>query len=209
MADYTEEQIDQILRNMVKAAKDNAVMLAKMAVEETGFGKVEDKTYKNHLASTILYQSIKDMKTIGIIRNDEANQIMDVAEPVGLVMGIIPSTNPTSTAIYKAMIAIKSRNAIVFSPHPSAAKCTLKAAEIMNQAAVEAGAPANIIGCISLPTMNATNELMESKEVKMIIATGGPGLVKAAYSKGKPALGVGAGNCPAYIERTANVPESS
>ncbi|MDR7240461.1 acetaldehyde dehydrogenase (acetylating) [Neobacillus drentensis] len=205
MADYTEEQIDQILRNMVKAAKDHAVMLAKMAVEETGFGKVEDKTYKNHLASTILYQSIKDMKTIGIIRHDEATQIMDVAEPVGLVMGIIPSTNPTSTAIYKAMIAIKSRNAIVFSPHPSAAKCTIKAAEIMNQAAVEAGAPANIIGCISLPSMNATNELMESKEVKMIIATGGPGLVKASYSKGKPALGVGAGNCPAYIEKTANV----
>ncbi|MEH7158353.1 acetaldehyde dehydrogenase (acetylating) [Neobacillus drentensis] len=205
MADYTEEQIDQILRNMVKAAKEHAVMLAKMAVEETGFGKVEDKTYKNHLASTILYQSIKDMKTIGIIRHDEATQIMDVAEPVGLVMGIIPSTNPTSTAIYKAMIAVKSRNAIVFSPHPSAAKCTLKAAEIMNQAAVEAGAPANIIGCISLPSMNATNELMECKEVKMIIATGGPGLVKASYSKGKPALGVGAGNCPAYIERTANV----
>lgn len=205
MADYTEEQVDQILRNMVKAAKDHAVMLAKMAVEETGFGKVEDKTYKNHLASTILYQSIKDMKTIGIIRHDEATQILDVAEPVGLVMGIIPSTNPTSTAIYKAMIAIKSRNAIVFSPHPSAAKCTVKAAEIMNQAAVEAGAPANIIGCISLPSMNATNELMECKEVKMIIATGGPGLVKASYSKGKPALGVGAGNCPAYIERTANV----
>ncbi|MEH7504690.1 acetaldehyde dehydrogenase (acetylating) [Neobacillus drentensis] len=205
IAEYTEEQIDQILRNMVKAAKENAVMLAKMAVEETGFGKVEDKTYKNHLASAILYQSIKDMKTIGVIRNDEVNQIMDVAAPVGLVMGIIPSTNPTSTAIFKAMIAIKSRNAIVFSPHPSATKCTLKAAEIMNQAAVEAGAPANIIGCISLPIMNATTELMESKEVKMIIATGGPGLVKAAYSKGKPALGVGAGNCPAYIERTANV----
>lgn len=205
IADYTEEQIDRILRNMVAAAKKHAVVLAKMAVEETGFGKVEDKTYKNHLASTILYQSIKDMKTIGIIRHDEATQIMDVAEPVGLVMGIIPSTNPTSTAIYKAMIAIKSRNAIVFSPHPSAAKCTVKAAEIMNQAAVEAGAPANIIGCISMPSMNATNELMENKEVKMIIATGGPGLVKASYSKGKPALGVGAGNCPAYIERTANV----
>ncbi len=205
IAEYTEEQIDKILRNMVKAAKENAVQLAKMAVEETGFGKVADKTYKNHLASTILYQSIKDMKTIGVIRNDEVNQVMDVAEPVGLVMGIIPSTNPTSTAIFKAMIAIKSRNAIVFSPHPSAAKCTMKAAEIMNKAAVEAGAPANIVGCISMPSMNATNELMACKEVKMIIATGGPGLVKAAYSAGKPALGVGAGNCPAYIERTANV----
>jgi acetaldehyde dehydrogenase (acetylating) len=208
IAEYTEEQIDKILRNMVKAAKENAVILAKMAVEETGFGKIADKTYKNHLASTILYQSIKDMKTIGVIAHDEVKQVMDVAEPVGLLMGIIPSTNPTSTAIFKAMIAIKSRNAIVFSPHPSAAKCTLKAAEIMNQAAVEAGAPANIIGCISLPSMNATNELMECKEVKMIIATGGPGLVKASYSKGKPALGVGAGNCPAYIERTANIPKA-
>jgi acetaldehyde dehydrogenase (acetylating) len=204
IADFTEEQIDRILRNMVKAASENAVLLAKMAVEETGFGKVEDKTYKNHLASTILYQSIKNIKTIGVIHENITEKVMDIAEPVGLIMGIVPSTNPTSTAIYKAMISIKSRNAIIFSPHPSAAKCTLKAAEIMNKAAVEAGAPSNIIGCISMPTMVATNELMESKEVKMIIATGGPGLVKASYSKGKPALGVGAGNCPAFIERTAN-----
>ncbi|MEH7354901.1 acetaldehyde dehydrogenase (acetylating) [Neobacillus drentensis] len=208
IAEYTEEQIDRILRNMVKIAKEDAVLLAKMAVEETGFGKVEDKTYKNHLASTILYESIKDIKTIGVIREDEAEKVMDIAEPVGLIMGIIPSTNPTSTAIYKSMIAIKSRNAIVFSPHPSAAKCTLKAAELMNKAAEEAGAPANIIGCISLPTMNATNELMKNKEVKMIIATGGPGLVKASYSAGKPALGVGAGNCPTYIEKTANVKQA-
>lgn len=205
IAEYTEEQIDKILCNMVKAASENAVLLAKMAVEETGFGKVEDKTYKNHLASAILYNSIKDMKTIGVIRQDQTQKVIDFAEPVGLIMGIIPSTNPTSTTIYKAMIAIKSRNAIVFSPHPSAAKCTLKAAALMNEAAQEAGAPANIIGCISMPTMDATKELMESKEVNMIIATGGPGLVKASYSAGKPALGVGAGNCPTYIERTANV----
>lgn len=208
IAEYTEEQIDRILRNMVKIARENAVLLAKMAVEETGFGKMEDKTYKNHLASTILYDSIKDIKTIGVIREDEAEKVMDIAEPVGLIMGIIPSTNPTSTAIYKSMIAIKSRNAIVFSPHPSAAKCTLKAAELMNKAAEEAGAPANIIGCISMPTMGATNELMKNKEVKMIIATGGPGLVKASYSAGKPALGVGAGNCPTYIEKTANVKQA-
>lgn len=208
MAEYTEEQIDRILRNMVKATSENAVHLAKMAVDETGFGKVEDKTYKNHLASAILYQAIKNIKTIGVIREDQAEKVIDFAEPVGLIMGIVPSTNPTSTVIYKSMIALKSRNAIVFSPHPSAAKCTLEAAAIMNKAAVEAGAPANIIGCISMPTMDATNELMESKEVKMIIATGGPGMVKAAYSKGKPALGVGAGNCPAYIERTAKVKEA-
>lgn len=205
IADYTEEQIDKILKNMVRVASENAVMLAKMAVEETGFGKVEDKTYKNHMASKMMYDAIKDTKTIGVVREDPINKVMDIAEPVGLIMGIIPSTNPTSTTIYKAIIAIKSRNAVVFSPHPSALKCTLKAAELMNKAAIEAGAPENIVSCISLASMPATNELMKCPEVKMIIATGGPGLVKASYSSGKPALGVGAGNCPSYIERTADV----
>ena len=148
------------------------------------------------------------MKTIGIISEDPVARTMDVADPVGLLMGIVPSTNPTSTAIFKSIIAIKARNAIVFSPHPSAVKCTLKAATLMRDAAVEAGAPENIIGCISMPSMPATDELMHSKEVKMIIATGGPGMVKASYSAGKPALGVGAGNSPAYIERTANVQQA-
>lgn len=208
IADYTEEQIDKILRNMVKVARENAVSLAKMAVEETGFGKVADKTYKNHLASVVLYDAMKDLRTAGIIKADEVSQVIDIAEPVGLIMGIVPSTNPTSTAIFKSMIAIKARNAIVFSPHPSAAKCTLQAARLMHEAAVAAGAPANIIGCISMPTMEATNALMASKEVSMIIATGGPGMVKASYSAGKPALGVGAGNCPAYIEKSANVPQA-
>ncbi|GAA0751374.1 Aldehyde-alcohol dehydrogenase [bioreactor metagenome] len=208
IADYTEEQIDRILCNMVKVAEENSVCLAQMAVEETGFGKVEDKTYKNHMASTILYDAIKDMKTIGVIKEDEINKLIEIAEPVGLVMGIIPSTNPTSTTIFKSMIAIKSRNAVVFSPHPSAAECTIKAAKLMNDAAIEAGAPNNIIGCITTPTIGATNELMKSKEVAIIIATGGPGMVKAAYSSGKPALGVGAGNSPAYIERTANVEQA-
>jgi acetaldehyde dehydrogenase (acetylating) len=208
IADYTEEKIDKILRNMVKAAQENAVCLAKMAVEETGFGKVEDKTFKNHIASVKLYDAIKDMKTIGVIQENVDTKVIDIAEPVGLVMGIVPSTNPTSTAIFKSMISIKSRNAIVFSPHPSAAKCTIQAARIMNEAAVAAGAPANIIGCISMPTLDATNALMESKEVNMIIATGGPGMVKASYSAGKPALGVGAGNCPAYIEKTAKIPQA-
>ena len=202
---YTDDQIDRIIRNMVRVAEENAVMLAKMAVEETGFGKYEDKTYKNHMASTILYESIKDMKCSGIISEDPINRTMDVADPVGLVMGIVPSTNPTSTVIYKSIIAIKARNAIVFSPHPSALKCTVKAAELMLEAAVAAGAPANVIGCITMPTMPATNELMRSKEVKLILATGGPGMVRAAYSCGKPAIGVGAGNSPAYIERTADV----
>lgn len=208
LATYTEEQVDRIVRNMVRVAEENAVMLAQMAVEETGFGKVADKTYKNHMASTLLYEAIKDMKTVGIIHEDPINQTMDVADPVGLLMGIVPSTNPTSTTIFKSIIAVKARNAIVFSPHPSAAKCSGKAAALMAQAAVEAGAPENTIGCISMPSMPATNELMHCKEVKMIIATGGPGMVKAAYSAGKPALGVGAGNSPAYIERTANVKQA-
>lgn len=208
IAKFSQEQVDKIVLNMVKVAQANAVSLAKMAVEETGFGKVEDKTYKNHLASAVLYESIKDMKTCDIIGEDSVNKIIEVADPVGLLMGIIPSTNPTSTTIFKAIIAVKARNAIVFSPHPSAAKCTQKAAQLMLDAAVAAGAPAGIIGCISMPSMQATDELMHSKEVKMIIATGGPGMVKAAYSVGKPALGVGAGNSPAYIERTANVQQA-
>lgn len=205
IADFTEEQIDRILCNMVKVASENAVLLAKMAVEETGFGKVEDKTYKNHMASKLLYNAIKDMKTIGVISEDAVTKVMDIAEPMGLIMGIVPSTNPTSTAIFKSMISIKSRNGIVFSPHPSAAKCTMKAATLMHEAAVAAGAPANIIGCISMPSIDATNALMKAKEISMIIATGGPGMVRASYSAGKPALGVGAGNCPAYIEKTANI----
>lgn len=205
IADYSEEQIDRILQNMVRVAEENSACLAQMAVEETGFGKVADKTYKNHMASTMLYDSIKDMKTIGTICEDKVNGIIEIAEPVGLVMGIVPSTNPTSTAIFKAMISIKSRNAIVFSPHPAAAKCTTKAIQLMHDAAVEAGAPENIITGLTTLSLPATNELMKCGEVAIIIATGGPGMVKAAYSAGKPALGVGAGNSPAYIERTADI----
>jgi len=145
LADFSEEQIDAILRNMVKVARENAVSLAKMAVEETGFGKVKDKTYKNHMASVLLYEEIKNMKTVGIIREDSINKVMDIAEPMGLLMGIVPSTNPTSTTIFKSIISIKARNAIVFSPHPSALKCTLKAARLMNEAAIAAGAPGNVI----------------------------------------------------------------
>lgn len=207
-AQYTEEQVDRILRNMVKKAIDNAIVLAKMAVEETGFGKVEDKVFKNYLAAQFVYNYIKDMKTIGVIGQDPITRVTSIAEPMGLVMGIVPSTNPTSTAIYKSMIAIKARDAIVFSPHPSAFKCTKLAADLMAQAAEEAGAPKNVIQCIETPTMEATDELMHADEVSMIIATGGPGMVKAAYSAGKPALGVGAGNSPSYIEHTADIHQS-
>lgn len=207
-ATYTEDQVDRILRNMVKKALDNAVVLAKMAVEETGFGKVEDKVFKNFLGSQFVYNYIKDMKTIGVLEQDTINKVTSVAEPMGLIMGIVPSTNPTSTAIYKSLIAIKARDAIVFAPHPSAFKCTKLAVDLMAQAAEEAGAPKNVIQCVELPTMESTNELMHAKEVSMIIATGGPGMVKAAYSAGKPALGVGAGNSPSYIERTADIRQS-
>lgn len=206
IAEFTEEQIDRILRRMVEVAEEHGESLARMAVEETGFGVVEDKVYKNHMASGLLYEQIRDKKTIGVIDVDEKLQTITIAEPVGLLMGIVPSTNPTSTVLYKSLIAIKARNAIVFSPHPAAAKCTQMAIKLMHDAAVEAGAPANVIQGITLSTMAATNELMHAPEVAMIIATGGPGMVKAAYSSGKPALGVGAGNSPAYIEASADVP---
>lgn len=205
IATFTQEQIDRILESMKQAAEKHSVCLAEMAVAETGFGKVFDKAYKNHAASTLLFEEIKNQKTVGIINEDQAMGTFDVAEPVGLVLGIIPSTNPTSTVMFKAMVALKSRNAIVFAAHPAAKECTKKAADILLEAAVAAGAPKNIIGCVSTPTMASTNELMHSPEVALIIATGGPGMVKAAYSSGKPAIGVGAGNSPAYIERTANV----
>ena len=152
-----------------------------------------------------LYNYIKDMKTIGVIKEDKEKKVIEIAEPVGVLMGIIPSTNPTSTAIYKSIISIKSRNGIVFSPHPSALKCTCEAARLMAEAAVQAGAPEGIIGYITKPSMQGTNELMKAKEIAMIIATGGSAMVKAAYSAGKPALGVGPGNVPAFIEKTANI----
>lgn len=208
IATYNESQIDKILRSMVNKALDNAVELAAMAVNDTGFGNVKDKTVKNFMASQMVYNYIKDMKTIGVLSNDPIKKITEIAEPVGLLMGIVPSTNPTSTAIYNSMIAIKARNAIVFSPHPSAVKCTKRAADLMAEAAVEAGAPRNVIQCISTPSIESTNELMKADEISMIIATGGPGMVKAAYSAGKPALGVGAGNSPSYIEQTANICQS-
>lgn len=202
---YTYEQIDRILFSVMEAAEKHAKYLAELAVEETGFGVVKDKLYKNHMASGLLYEEIKNKQTIGVIDVSEEKQMIAYAEPVGLILGIVPSTNPTSTIIYKAMIALKSRNAIIFSPHPSALKCSMKAVEIVNEAAIKAGAPENIIQCIKLSTIEATDTVMKSDEVKMIIATGGPGMVKAAYSVGKPALGVGAGNSPAFIERSANV----
>ena len=208
LAEYSEEQIDKIIRNMAVAGEKHAVELAEMAVEETGFGIANDKVYKNHMATGMLYDYIKDMKTQGIISENKELRTVEIATPVGLIMGIVPSTNPTSTAMFKSIIALKARNPIVFSPHPAAKKCTLRAAEIMRKAAIEAGAPEGCIGCLETLSMEATDELMHDPNVKLIIATGGPGMVKAAYSAGKPAIGVGAGNSPSYIERTANVREA-
>ena len=204
-ATYSQEQVDKIFYEAAMAANKARIPLAKMAVEETGRGVLEDKVIKNHYAAEYIYNAYKDTKTCGVIERDDAYGITKIAEPIGIVGAVIPTTNPTSTVIYKSMIAIKAGNAIVFSPHPSAAKCTLKAAEVMREAAIKAGAPEGVIGCVSMPTMAATNELMHCKEVALIIATGGPGMVKAAYSAGKPAIGVGAGNSPAYIERSADV----
>lgn len=205
IAYFSDEQIDAILKNIVKAVETNAYYLADLAVEETGFGKLEDKAFKNYAASTLLYDEIKEYQTSGILQFDEKNKIFKVAEPMGLILGITPSTNPTSTIIYKSIISIKARNAIIFAPHPSAKRCSVAAAELVRKAAVEAGAPESIVGCVMNPTLESTNELMHSKDVALIIATGGPGMVKAAYSSGKPAIGVGAGNSPAYIEKTADV----
>jgi acetaldehyde dehydrogenase (acetylating) len=205
LASFDHEQVDRIIRSMVKAAADNAYRLAVLANSETGFGKVEDKAFKNRLASEALYSYIRDMRTTGIIREDNERKIIEIAEPVGVIAGIVPSTNPTSTVIYKSIISLKSRNGIVFTPHPSAAKCTIEAAKLMNEAAVAGGAPDGIVSCLSRVTMEATNELMKHPGISMILATGGSAMVKAAYSSGKPALGVGSGNVPAFIERSADI----
>lgn len=205
LKNYTFDQIDRIIKAIAEAGEIHAKELAEIAVEETGFGKVEDKIYKNHMASGLLYEEIKNQQTIGIVDADQEGQVITIADPVGLIMGIVPSTNPTSTVLYNSMIAIKSRNPIIFSPHPKASKCTSRAIEIVNEAAVKSGAPENIVQGLTKLSIDATNELMHADEVKLIIATGGPAMVKAAYSAGKPAIGVGAGNSPAYIEKTADI----
>lgn len=202
---FTQAQIDTIINAMREAGEANAGRLAQMAVAETGMGRYEDKCFKNFFAARYVFEYIQEMKTVGIIREDRANRIWEIAEPVGVIAGIVPTTNPTSTVIYKSMIALKARNAIVFSPHPSAVRCTFEAARIMHDAAVAAGAPEGSIGCLSTVTMAATQELMKHPDTAMILATGGTGLVRAAYSSGKPALGVGPGNVPAFVERTADL----
>ncbi|WP_394137968.1 acetaldehyde dehydrogenase (acetylating) [Cytobacillus oceanisediminis] len=205
---FSQEQVDEIVQKAAGAAYVKSLQLAQMAVEETGMGIVEHKKIKNEVGSMAVYESIKDEKTVGIIREDRVRKVTEVAYPYGVIAGIIPTTNPTSTAIFKALIALKTRNAIVVSPHPRAVKCTVEALKICSEAAVQAGAPEGLIGWISKPSMGATNELMKHGDVNLILATGGGGLVRAAYSSGKPAYGVGPGNVPCYIEKTAKVAQS-
>ena len=204
-ATYTQEQVDKIFRAAAIAAAQQRIPLAKMAVEETGMGVMEDKVIKNQFASEYIYNQYKDTKTCGVLSDDDAFGYRKVAEPIGVIAGVVPTTNPTATAIFKSLLALKTRNGIVFSPHPRAKKCTIAAAKIVLDAAVEAGAPKDIIGWIENPTMPLSNALMHHPHINLILATGGPGMVKAAYSSGKPALGVGAGNTPAVIDATANI----
>ena len=202
-ATYTQEQVDKIFFAAAVAANKMRIPLAKMAVEETGMGIVEDKVIKNHYAAEYIYNAYRDTKTCGIIEEDTAFGIKKIAEPIGVVAAVIPTTNPTSTAIFKCLLALKTRNAIIISPHPRAKKCTAAAAKIILDAAVAAGAPAGIIDWIDAPSLEMTNMVM--KEADIILATGGPGMVRAAYSSGKPAIGVGAGNTPAIIDDTADI----
>ena len=200
---FTQEQVDHIFFEAAMAANKARIPLAKMAVEETGMGVMEDKVIKNHYASEYVYHAYRSTKTVGVLEEDPAFGIKKIAEPIGLVAAVIPTTNPTSTAIFKALLCLKTRNAILISPHPRAKKCTAEAARIVYEAAVKAGAPEGIIGCIEFPSLELTGELMH--EADIILATGGPGMVHAAYSSGKPALGVGAGNTPVIIDETADI----
>ena len=201
----SQSQLDAITESIAKAFQNASAELAELAVRETGFGNVEDKMTKNRFASQTVLEATRGMKTVGILRRHPEEKLWEVGVPVGVIAAIVPSTNPTSTICYKAIIALKAGNAIVFSPHPKALECSLRAAKIVAQAAVAAGAPAGSIGCLSLASMAGTQELMSAPEVCMILATGGPAMVRSAYSSGKPAIGVGAGNGPAYIHHSADI----
>ena len=202
-ATYTQEQVDEIFRQAALAANNARIKLAKMAVEETGMGIVEDKVIKNHFAAEYIYNQYKDMKTCGVLEEDKTFGVTKIAEPIGVIAAIVPTTNPTSTAIFKTLIALKTRNAIIISPHPRAKKATIAAAKVVLDAAVKAGAPEGIIGWIDEPSVELSGNVMRESDI--ILATGGPAMVKAAYSSGRPALGVGAGNTPAIIDETAHI----
>ena len=203
LASMTQAQLDAIVEAVAKAFSAKALELAELAVRETGFGNVEDKITKNTFASLNVWQAIRGMKTVGLLKTGE--KLWEIGVPVGVVAAIVPSTNPTSTVCYKALIALKAGCSIVFSPHPKALECTLRAARIVAAAAEKAGAPAGSVGCLTVPSLDGCKELMTAPQTRLILATGGPAMVKAAYSSGKPAIGVGAGNGPAYIHHTADI----
>ena len=205
LAQMSQQQLDAIVRAVAKAFATAAPELAEMAVRETGFGNVKDKITKNEFASRKVASAIENMTCVGVLKENDREKLWEIGVPVGVICGIVPSTNPTSTVCYKSLIALKSGNAIVFSPHPKAIACTLRAAEIVIKAAESAGAPKGSVGCLTIPSMAGCKELMESPDVNLILATGGPAMVKAAYSSGKPAIGVGAGNGPVYIHHSADV----
>ena len=205
LADMSQEQLDKIVEAIARAFSREAAMLADMAVRETGFGNVDDKITKNRFASETVAEAVRGMKTVGILREVPGKKLWEIGIPVGVIAAIVPSTNPTSTLCYKSMIALKAGNPIIFSPHPKAIVCTRKAAEIVAEAAEKAGAPKGSVSCLSIPSLEGCKELMAAPEVRLILATGGPAMVKAAYSSGKPAIGVGAGNGPSYIHHSADV----
>lgn len=206
LSEKSQKEVDAIVKSMASAGVRNARRLAKMAHDETGFGIEADKVIKNVFASNGVYEHIKDMKTIGELGRDEEKKVRHIAVPVGVVAGLVPSTNPTSTVLYKALIAVKAGDAIVFSPHPNARNCILEAVKVIRQSIAEAGGNEDLVGCITLPTMQATDHLMHHPDISLILATGGSAMVRAAYSSGTPAIGVGPGNGPAYIEKTADLP---
>ena len=205
---FSQQQVDKIVAHVAAVARANSERLAQLAVEDTGYGNVRDKTAKNLLSSDTLHRHIAPMKTAGIVRRDEEAGLIEIAEPMGVVAAILPTTNPTSTAIYKVLISLKARNAVVLSPHPRARRCTCETASLLAAAAEKAGAPTGIVQCVNQATISGTNELMRHKRTSVILATGGPGIVRAAYTSGKPALGVGPGNVPVLIDSTANLEEA-
>src|SRR5437667_9880014 len=205
LAEFSQNQIDAVVDAMAAAATQQAEAFARLAVEETGYGVVADKIQKNLFASQDVYKFIRPMKTVGVVARREERRVVEIAEPFGVVAAVVPSTNPTSTAIYKILISLKARCAIVLSPHPAAARCITRVAEVLEEAARRAGAPAGAIGWMTTVTLEGTQELMRHRDVAVILATGGVGPVRETYSAGKPAYGVGPRNAPAFIERTANV----
>ena len=208
LGSFPQEKLDAITEHIAKCFHDIAPELAELAAKETGFGNAKDKTLKNQFASQGVYNAIKEMKTVGVLGKRKGEKLWEIGVPVGVIAAIVPSTNPTSTVCYKALIAIKSGNTIVFSPHPKALRCTLAAARIVAEAAKEAGAPEHTVQCLTIPSLEGCKELMAAPQTRLILATGGPAMVRSAYSSGKPAIGVGAGNGPAYIHPSASMEEA-